>query len=95
MPKRPDWRSASAVETLDRLDRAGFAWEFLRRNPRYRKEYSQLRKGATRATLAGEAVGQRWGLSFRLRSQAGIGRRSGHLATGACASQRDPGPGAG
>ena len=49
MPKRPDWRSASAVETLDRLDRAGFAWEFLRRNPRYRNEYSQIRNGATRA----------------------------------------------
>ena len=93
MPGRPDWRSASAVETVDRLDRAGFAWEFLRRNPRYRNEYSQIRKGATRATQVAEAAGRRWGLSFRLRSQAGIGRRSGHLATGACASQRDPGPG--
>ncbi len=95
MPRRPDWRSASDVDILDRLDRAGFAWEFLRRNPRYRKEYSQIRKGATRATLVAEAVGRRWGLSFRLRSQAGDGRRSGHLATGACASQRDLGPGTG
>jgi hypothetical protein len=93
MPKRPDWRSASAVETLDRLDRAGFAWEFLRRNPRYRNDYNQIRKGAPRATLAAEAAGQRWGLCFRLRSQAGIGRCSGHLATGACAPQRDPDPG--
>ena len=95
MARRPDWRSASAVETLDRLDRAGFAWEFLRRNPRYRKEYSQISKAAARATAVVETVGQRWGLSFRLRSQAGIGRRSSHLATGACASQRDPGPSAG
>lgn len=93
MPRRADWRLATTVETLDRLDRAGFAWEFLRRNPRYRYEYSQIRKGTRRATLVAEAIGQRWGLCFRLRSQGGVGRRSGHLATGACASQRDPGPG--
>lgn len=95
MPTRPDWRSASAVETLDRLDRAGFAWEFLRRNPRYRKEYSQIRKEAASATRVAEALGRRWGLSFRPRSQTRIERRSGHLATGACATQRDPGHGAG
>jgi len=93
MPKRPDWRSASAVETLHRIDRAGFAWEFLRRNPRYRNDYNQIRKGATRATRIAEAVGQRWGLCFRLRSQACIGRCSGHLATGADPSQRDSGLG--
>src|SRR6185437_15077296 len=84
MPTRPDWRSASAVEMLDRLDRAGFAWEFLRRNPRYRKEYSQISRAAVRATARAESVGQRWGLSFRLRSKAGVGRRSGHLAARTC-----------
>jgi hypothetical protein len=93
MPRRPDWRSATAVGTLNRLDRGGFAWEFLRRNPRYRREYNQISKEAPSAASVKEAVGQRWGLCFRLRSQAGIGRRSGHLETGACASQRDPGPG--
>jgi hypothetical protein len=92
MPRRPDWRAGSAVETLNRLDRAGFAWEFLRRNPRYRREYNQAAKEATSA--ASEAAGHRWGLSFRLRSQTGNDCRCGNLATGACASQRDPGPGA-
>jgi hypothetical protein len=95
MPGRPDWRSTSAVETLDRIDRAGFAWEFLRRNPRYRKEYSQIRKDTATATPVAEVFGQRWGLSFRPRSQTRSGRCSGHLATGACASQRDHGLGAG
>ena len=94
MPSRPDWRSARAVEILDRLDRAGFAWEFLRRNPRYRKEYSQIPKEAARAISVAETVGQRWGLSFRLRSQASFVRRSSRLATGASAPQRDPDPGA-
>ena len=95
MPTRPDWRSASAVEALDRIDRAGFAWEFLRRNPRYRREYNQVAREVASAASVAEAISQRWGLSFRLRSQAGDGRRSGHLATGARASQRDPGPGTG
>lgn len=93
MPKRPDWRSASAVETLRRIDRAGFAWEFLRRNPRYRKDYNQIRKGAPRSPRVAEAVSQRWGLCFRLRSQACIGRCSSYLATRAGSPQRDPGLG--
>jgi len=94
MPRRPDWRSAIAVETLNRLDRSGFAWEFLRRNPRYRREYNQISKEAASEASVKEAVGQRWGLCFRLRSQAGNLGRSSNLATGACASQRNPGPGA-
>jgi hypothetical protein len=93
MPRRPDWRTASAVEILNHFDRGGFAWEFLRRNPRYRREYNQLSKEASDAS-ASEAFGQRWGLCFRLRSQAGNLSRSSTLATGACASQRNPGPGA-
>lgn len=93
MPRSQDWRSAAAVETLNRLDRGGFAWEFLRRNPRYRKDYHQTSKGAASAATVKEAVGQRWGLCFRPRSQACIGRRASHLATGVGSSQRDPGLG--
>jgi hypothetical protein len=93
MPRRQDWRSAATVETLKRIDRGGFAWEFLRRNPRYRREYDQISKQVPSAASVREAVGQRWGLCFRLRSKAGDLRRSGDLATGACASQRDPGLG--
>ena len=42
MSKRPDWRSPDYVEALKDLDRAGFAWEFLRRNPAYREEYDRI-----------------------------------------------------
>ncbi len=93
MPRRPDWRAASAVETLNSLDRAGFAWEFLRRNPRYRREYNQAAKEA--ASAASEAAGHRWGLSFRLRSQTRSPQRCGDLAAGAGASQCGSLPGAG
>ena len=37
-----DWRLFSAYEPIHDLDRGGFAWEFLRRNPRYRQDYSQF-----------------------------------------------------
>ncbi len=94
MPRRQDWRSATTVETLNHLDRGGFAWEFLRRNPRYRREYDQISKEAANAASVKEAVGQRWGLCFRLRSQAGDLYRSSNLAAGACALQRNPRPGA-
>jgi hypothetical protein len=32
-----DWRRPETYQPLLRLDRGGWAWEFLRRNPRYRQ----------------------------------------------------------
>lgn len=66
MPGRPDWRSSSAAQTLNQLDRAGFAWEFLRRNPDYRKDYRRIVEDAEGAARAAAACGERWGLVFRL-----------------------------
>lgn len=66
MPGRLDWRSPTAAATLSQLDRAGFAWEFLRRNPEYRKDYSRIAEGADGAAHAAATVGERWGLAFRL-----------------------------
>ena len=39
MPRTMDWRSQNAGDALKELDRAGLAWEFLRRNPEYREDY--------------------------------------------------------
>ena len=66
MPGRSDWRSSSAAETLSQLDRAGFAWEFLRRNPDYRKDYSRIADDAEGGAQAAATIGERWGLVFRL-----------------------------
>ncbi len=66
--RKPDWRSPRFAEALSRLDRAGFAWEFLRRNPDYRADYKRVvREGQGGAADA--AVGERWGLCFCLRSE--------------------------
>lgn len=33
----PNWRSADDYADLRRLDRAGWAWEWMRRNPEYQR----------------------------------------------------------
>lgn len=68
MTKRPDWRSPEYVDALKNLDRAGFAWEFLRRNPAYREDYDELAEDTDEPGLSSETVGGNWGLSFRPRS---------------------------
>jgi hypothetical protein len=68
MTKRPDWRSPDYVDALKNLDRAGFAWEFLRRNPAYRDDYEGIAEDPDESELSSETVGGNWGLSFRPRS---------------------------
>ncbi|VTZ26136.1 conserved hypothetical protein [Methylocella tundrae] len=62
------WRSVEAQEQLNRLDRSGFAMEFLRRNPDYRKDWSRMRRRIAQGTLGEDAarsdLARRWGLSF-------------------------------
>lgn len=67
MSKRPDWRSPDYVEALKDLDRAGFAWEFLRRNPAYREDYDRIDEDPEASELSPGRIGGNWGLSFRLR----------------------------
>jgi hypothetical protein len=65
MPRRPDWRSPSDYEYLKQLDRAELAWEFLRRNHEYRKDFVRILDATAREATA---IAKRWGLCFRLRS---------------------------
>src|SRR3546814_10310272 len=67
MAEPPDWRLQQTERALNRLERQGFAWEFLRRNPDYRSEYDSLR--STPTSRPGDASRQRstapqWGLRF-------------------------------
>lgn len=50
------------------LDFAGFAQEFLRRNPTYRSEYAAIMHSpeTDRTTAALEAMARSWGLRFPL-----------------------------
>lgn len=72
MPDDKGWRSQDATSYLDRVQRAGFAWEFLRRNRRYRGDFEIMSRHVATGTAsemeAALALGQRWGLSFPVRS---------------------------
>ena len=80
-----DWRSISEYDYLKRLDRSGFAWEFLRRNAAYQEDFKTLSREAASDAEAGdrlaETLGQRWGLYFRRRSTA-FCRSDGSLLAG-------------
>lgn len=75
MPSR-DWRSAAAYADLENASARDFAWEFLRRNPRYVRDWEQL--DDARPDDEAAAVAERWGLRFPGRSgaqRASSGRR--------------------
>ena len=74
MPDDESWRSQEATAYLDRAQRTGFAWEFLRRNPDYRQDYEHMSRhvasGTTVALEAALVLAQHWGLSFPVQSAA-------------------------
>lgn len=63
------WRSPETIEHLNRLERPGFAAEFLRRNAHYRRDFArtegQIVHAAVDAETARTALARRWGLRFR------------------------------
>lgn len=64
-----DWRSPETVERLKRLERPGFAVEFLRRNAEYRRDFARTERLIVRhsvdETAARSRLARRWGLQFR------------------------------
>jgi hypothetical protein len=67
MPSR-DWRSAAAYAEPENASALDLAWEFLRRNPRYVRDWEEL--DDARPDDPGDAVAERWGLRFPGRSDA-------------------------
>jgi hypothetical protein len=86
MPVVFNWRSPTENDYLKHLDRPGFAWEFLRRNPGYQGEYETIVRGAASDAgsggLTSEALAWRWGLAFPGRSKTSRGPSGRVLATG-------------
>ncbi len=78
-----EWRSEAAYAYLNDLTPAELAWEFLRRNPEYQRDY---RASATQAELPESLIAQ-WGLRFPDQSGASRGQRAGRVA-GASRSRR-------
>lgn len=80
MPSR-DWRSAAAYAELENASARDLAWEFLRRSPRYVRDWEQL--DDARPDDAADAFAERWGLRFPGRPDARRARRGRGLDAGA------------
>jgi transcriptional regulator len=84
MPIR-EWRSEAAYAYLNDLKPAEFAWEFLRRNPEYQRDY---RTAADATAADAESVIAQWGLRFRDRPGSSGEQRTGHLAAASQSRRR-------
>lgn len=67
---RSGWRSTAEYDYVEDLSASDLAWEWLRRNKRYSKDYATLSKAATDNASLKTAVLKKWRLRFRGRSDA-------------------------
>ena len=59
-----NWRSPNDYAYLNELTGPELAWEFLRRNPDYIRDYRRLVRLMSPEAAAALAAARRWGLPF-------------------------------
>ncbi|KAA0968184.1 hypothetical protein FPY71_17830 [Aureimonas fodinaquatilis] len=64
-----DWRSPAAYGHTKHIPAAGFAWEYLRRNDEYRRDFQTIALNGEPAAREHQAFAHRWGLRFPVRSR--------------------------
>jgi hypothetical protein len=69
MPEERNWRDATAYDYLSDLDPGPLAWEFLRRNAGYRRDFDVLTTGGEAAAEEVPSFLEKWGLCFRRRPE--------------------------
>jgi hypothetical protein len=79
MPTTPDWRDAAAYAYLQNLNRAELAWEFLRRDPNYNRDFRAAARRTFDEAAFPERLTRRWGLRFPGRSAIAGGQGTAHL----------------
>lgn len=62
MPEGTDWRQDAHYDYIEQLDAGDLAWEFLRRNADYKRDYQRAPKRVR--NRAADALTRRWGLRF-------------------------------
>jgi hypothetical protein len=63
-----DWRSPAAYAHTSKIGAAGFAWEYLRRNDDYRRDYeAAMANGGS--PLQPSTFEELWGVTFSQRSR--------------------------
>ena len=58
-----DWRKKTDYAAIEDFTRRELAWEYLRRNPDFKRDQRRIKKKTEPA--AADAVAQTWGLRFR------------------------------
>jgi hypothetical protein len=79
MPTTPDWRNAATYAYLQNLNRAELAWEFLRRNPNYNRDFRAAARRTSGQADFPERLTRRWGLRFPCRSAVARGQGAARL----------------
>jgi hypothetical protein len=64
MSEDESWRSETAYDYIDKLTPGDLAWEFLRRNPDYRKSYEEAVAAGRLTEDVAREFAQIWGLRF-------------------------------
>ncbi len=90
-----EWRSEAAYAYLNDLTPAELAWEFLRRNPEYQRDYRTAADATADQVELPESLITQWGLRFRDQSGSSGGQRSRRLAGASQSKRRSRGAGAG
>jgi hypothetical protein len=70
MPPASNWRTSARYAYITELNPAELAWEFLRRNPDYQRDYPAIVRAMKKGGDPAEALARHWGLRFRGRSKS-------------------------
>lgn len=80
-PDTSRWRSSDTYDYLDHLVAPDLAWECLRRNAVYQRDFAESARSPDATGHLAATIQRRWGLRFRDRSHARCDRR--HCILGA------------
>ncbi|MGO4712196.1 transcriptional regulator domain-containing protein [Bradyrhizobium sp. 2TAF24] len=59
-----DWRSPAAYQHAETIPAAGFAWEYLRRDDNYHRDFQKIGRLGNPSARSLAAFSKRWGLRF-------------------------------
>ena len=65
VPDTSRWKTSPEYDFMDDLGGGDLAWECLRRNSGYQKDYSNLLRNARTDAPLPQEMSRRWGLRFR------------------------------
>lgn len=72
-PDTSQWRREPAYEHFDTIPASGLAWECLRRNRDYQKDYALSLEQTGNLQRVHQRLMRRWGLRFPGQAEPGLG----------------------